>query len=46
VRAVDILGVPIAVINIDHAVAQIEGWIHKDKKSYVTVTGVYGIMES
>lgn len=43
---VDILGVPIAAIDLDQAANQIEYWIVKGRKVYVTVTGVHGIMES
>ena len=45
-KTVNILGVPIAAVNIDEAAAQIEEWIRSGQKMYVTVTGVHGIMES
>jgi len=38
--------VSIAAVNIDEAAAQIEEWIRSGEKTYVTVTGVHGIMES
>ena len=45
-NTVNILGVPIATVNLHQAAAQIEEWIRKREKAYVTVTGVHGIMES
>ena len=45
-KTVNILGVPIAAVNIDEAAVQIEEWIRSGQKMYVTVTGVHGIMES
>ena len=45
-KIVNILGVPIAAVNINEAAAQIEEWIRSGQKTYVTVTGVRGIMES
>jgi len=46
VNTVNILGVPIATVNMHQAAAQIEEWIRNREKAYVTVTGVHGIMES
>jgi N-acetylglucosaminyldiphosphoundecaprenol N-acetyl-beta-D-mannosaminyltransferase len=43
---VNILGVPIAAVNMGQAVAPIEEWIRDNTKKYVTVTGMHGIMES
>lgn len=45
-KTVNILGVPIAAVNMHNVTAQIEEWIQDDKKIYITVTGVHGIMES
>lgn len=45
-KVVNILGVPIAAVNMDQALTQIEEWIENNQKAYVTVTGVHGIMES
>ena len=45
-KTVDILGVPIAAVNMKQAVATIEECILNNHKAYVTVTGVHGIMES
>jgi len=38
--------VPIAVVNIQQACAIIESWIDSNNKTYITVTGIHGIMES
>lgn len=45
-KSINILGVPIAAVNLDQAAARIEQWIRNNQKAYVTVTGVHGIMES
>ena len=45
-KTVNILGVPIAAVNLEQAAAEIEGWIRRDQKTFITVTGVHGIMES
>jgi N-acetylglucosaminyldiphosphoundecaprenol N-acetyl-beta-D-mannosaminyltransferase len=45
-KTINILGVPIAAVNIEQAISQIEKWIRKDLKTFVTVTGVHGIMEA
>ena len=45
-KTVNILGVPIAAVNVEQAAAEIEDWIRRDQKTFVTVTGVHGIMES
>jgi N-acetylglucosaminyldiphosphoundecaprenol N-acetyl-beta-D-mannosaminyltransferase len=45
-KTVNILGVPIAAVNMHQAVIQIDNWIQIEQKAYVTVTGVHGIMES
>jgi N-acetylglucosaminyldiphosphoundecaprenol N-acetyl-beta-D-mannosaminyltransferase len=46
VPTVNILGVPIAAINLDQAASRIEAWIETGERNYVTVTGVHGVMES
>jgi len=46
IDTVNILGVPIAAINIKDAISQILEWVHTNRKIYITVTGVHGIMES
>jgi len=45
-KTVNILGVPVAAVNIARAVQVIEQWIEEGRRTYVTVTGVHGIMES
>ena len=45
-NTVNILGIPIAAVNMAQAASQIEAWIHNNQKAYITVTGVHGIMES
>jgi N-acetylglucosaminyldiphosphoundecaprenol N-acetyl-beta-D-mannosaminyltransferase len=46
IAKVGILGVPIAAVNMAQAVAQVEDWIREGVRTFVTVTGVHGIMES
>ncbi len=45
-NTVNILGVPIAAIDLDQAAGQIDSWIAHGARRFVTVTGVHGIMES
>jgi len=45
-NTVNILGVPIATVNMHQAANQIEKWIRNREKAFVTVTGVHGIVES
>ncbi|MDX9974116.1 MAG: WecB/TagA/CpsF family glycosyltransferase [FCB group bacterium] len=45
-NTVDILGVPVAAVNLPDAADRIETWIREEPRRYVTVTGVHGIMES
>ena len=45
-ETVNILGVPIAAVNMAQAAELIEEWIQNGRKKYVAVTGVHGIMES
>lgn len=42
----DVLGVGISAINIPLAMSTIQNWIARGHKSYVTITGVHGVMES
>jgi N-acetylglucosaminyldiphosphoundecaprenol N-acetyl-beta-D-mannosaminyltransferase len=42
----DVLGVGISAINIPLAIKTIDSWIARGHKSYVTITGVHGVMES
>ncbi|MFH1532759.1 MAG: WecB/TagA/CpsF family glycosyltransferase [Pseudomonadota bacterium] len=46
IEHVNILGVPIAAVDLQRAVDRINLWIDADVRTYVTVTGVHGIMES
>lgn len=43
---VDVLGVPIAAVNRARAADCIETWIRERRRTFVTVTGVHGVMES
>jgi N-acetylglucosaminyldiphosphoundecaprenol N-acetyl-beta-D-mannosaminyltransferase len=43
---VNVLGVPMAAIDVTRAWAEIERWVRDGAKTYVTVTGVHGIMAS
>jgi N-acetylglucosaminyldiphosphoundecaprenol N-acetyl-beta-D-mannosaminyltransferase len=43
---VDILGVGVSLIDLEHAVATIEHWIREKHRKYVCITGAHGIMES
>ena len=43
---VNILGVNVSAIDMDAATATLEGWIQTRAASYVTITGVHGVMES
>lgn len=43
---VNVLGVPIAAVDLAEAATRVEGWIRRGDPTYVTVTGVHGVMES
>lgn len=43
---VDVLGVGISALDVPGAVAEIGRWIDRQDRTYVTVTGVHGVMES
>jgi len=45
-ESVNILGVPIAAVDMNQAVDQVETWTRNGTRTFVTVTGVHGIMES
>ena len=45
-KSVNILGVPVAAVDMRQAADRIEGWIRDGARTFVTVTGVHGIMES
>lgn len=42
----DVLGVPVSAANIATAIEEIDRWIRERRRSYATLTGVHGIMES
>ncbi len=46
VPRVDILGIPIAAINLNEAVEIVDSLVRNGERAFVTVTGVHGIMES
>jgi N-acetylglucosaminyldiphosphoundecaprenol N-acetyl-beta-D-mannosaminyltransferase len=47
IERVNVLGVGVSAINIPMALEQIDQWIkRRDTKTYVTVSGVHGVMES
>jgi N-acetylglucosaminyldiphosphoundecaprenol N-acetyl-beta-D-mannosaminyltransferase len=46
IHRLDVLGVQVSAVNLARAVDEIERWIHQDYRSYATLTGVHGIMES
>ncbi|HEB72216.1 MAG TPA: glycosyltransferase [Nitrospirae bacterium] len=46
IEIVNVLGVRIAAINIDKAVAQISKWIESNTRTYICVTGAHGVIES
>ena len=43
---VNVLGVGVSVINMDQALAAIEGWISRREANYVCVTNIHGVIES
>jgi N-acetylglucosaminyldiphosphoundecaprenol N-acetyl-beta-D-mannosaminyltransferase len=43
---VDILGVRVSAIDMDDAVATIEGWIARRSPHYICITGAHGVIES
>jgi UDP-N-acetyl-D-mannosaminuronic acid transferase (WecB/TagA/CpsF family) len=42
----DILGVHVKAVDMATAIEEIERWIRLGQRSYATLTGVHGIMES
>ena len=42
----NVLGVGVSAVNLPLAADRIEGWIRADRREYVCVTGVHGIIES
>jgi N-acetylglucosaminyldiphosphoundecaprenol N-acetyl-beta-D-mannosaminyltransferase len=45
-RRLDVLGVPVSAASLTTAIEQIDWWIREGRRSYATLTGVHGIMES
>lgn len=43
---VDVLGIPVAPIDLQLAVGQFADWIRNRERHYVCVTGVHGVVES
>jgi N-acetylglucosaminyldiphosphoundecaprenol N-acetyl-beta-D-mannosaminyltransferase len=46
IARLDVLGVQVSAANIPIAINEIDRWIRQGCRSYVTLTGVHGIMES
>jgi N-acetylglucosaminyldiphosphoundecaprenol N-acetyl-beta-D-mannosaminyltransferase len=46
ISRLDVLGVNVSAVNIPIAIAEIDRWLQHRHLSYVTLTGVHGIMES
>jgi N-acetylglucosaminyldiphosphoundecaprenol N-acetyl-beta-D-mannosaminyltransferase len=46
IARISALGVGVSAINIPIAVAEIDRWIAEDRREYVCVTGMHGIVES
>jgi N-acetylglucosaminyldiphosphoundecaprenol N-acetyl-beta-D-mannosaminyltransferase len=46
IERLDVLGVQVSAVNLASAVDEIERWICQGCRSYATLTGVHGIMES
>ena len=46
IARLEILGVQVSSANIPIAIAEIDRWIRQEYRSYVTLTGVHGVMES
>lgn len=45
-RTFDIMGIPVSAIDMNAAVATIEGWVDAGSRHYVCVTGAHGLIES
>jgi len=46
IARLDVLGVQVSAVDIPIAIDEIDRWVREGYKSYVTLTGVHGIMES
>jgi N-acetylglucosaminyldiphosphoundecaprenol N-acetyl-beta-D-mannosaminyltransferase len=46
IARLEVLGVHVSAVNIDIAIAEIDRWVRQGHRSYATLTGVHGVMES
>jgi N-acetylglucosaminyldiphosphoundecaprenol N-acetyl-beta-D-mannosaminyltransferase len=46
IARLDVLGVHVSAVNVASAVNEIQQWIREGCRSYATLTGVHGVMES
>ena len=46
IARLDVLGIGISAVDLAIAIGEIERWVRQGYRSYVTVTGVHGVMES
>jgi N-acetylglucosaminyldiphosphoundecaprenol N-acetyl-beta-D-mannosaminyltransferase len=46
IARLDVLGVQVSAVDIPIAIDEIDRWVRQGYRSYVTLTGVHGIMES
>jgi N-acetylglucosaminyldiphosphoundecaprenol N-acetyl-beta-D-mannosaminyltransferase len=46
IETLDVLGVEVSAADATTAIAEIDSWVRHGHRSYVTLTGVHGIMES
>jgi N-acetylglucosaminyldiphosphoundecaprenol N-acetyl-beta-D-mannosaminyltransferase len=46
IARLDVLGVHVSAVNVASAVDEIQRWIRQGCRSYATLTGVHGVMES
>ncbi len=45
-RTFEVMGIPVSAIDMDAAVATIEGWVDTGARHYVCVAGAHGLVES
>jgi N-acetylglucosaminyldiphosphoundecaprenol N-acetyl-beta-D-mannosaminyltransferase len=46
IARLDVLGVHVSAVDIARATEEINRWVRRGSRSYVTLTGVHGVMES
>jgi N-acetylglucosaminyldiphosphoundecaprenol N-acetyl-beta-D-mannosaminyltransferase len=46
IARLDVLSVQVSAVDIPTAITEIDRWIRHGRRSYVTLTGVHGVMES